>query len=127
MASHPAAAPLGVLAAGAAGAVHLWGTNPHEAGQLLPRCPFNWATGLDCPTCGATRMTYDLLHGDLVAAFHDNAALLVFGVPAGAWLAYRWVRERLRGNRYRPSPGRTTTAVVLAGVALWGVGRNLAG
>lgn len=126
-ASHPAAAPLSVLAAGAAGAVHLYGTNPHEAGQWLLRCPFNWLTGLDCPTCGATRMVYDLMHGDVAAAFHDNAALLVLGVPAGLFLGWRWVREGLRGRRYRPSPGRVLTAVALTLTALWGIGRNLVG
>ncbi|WP_374223340.1 DUF2752 domain-containing protein [Streptomyces sp. F63] len=126
-ASHPAAAPLSVLAAGAAGAVHLYGTNPHEAGQWLLRCPFNWLTGLDCPTCGATRMVYDLMHGDVVAAFHDNAALLVLGLPAGLFLGWRWLRDGLRGRRYRPSPGRALTAAALTLTALWGIGRNLVG
>jgi len=125
--AHPAAPPLTVLVIGLAGAVHLWGTNPHEPGQWLPRCPFNWATGLLCPACGGTRMTYDLMHGDVVAAFHDNALLLTLGVPAAVYFGGRWLLEGLRGRRYRPSLGKRGTAVVLGIGLTWAVVRNLIG
>ncbi|MGW2329362.1 DUF2752 domain-containing protein [Streptomyces sp. NPDC001700] len=124
---HPAAAPLAALAAGAAGVVYLWGTNPHASGQPLPRCPFNWATGLLCPACGGTRMAYDLLHGDLAAAFHDNAALLVLGLPVAAYLGARWLAEGLRGRRWEPRPGRGGIAAVLATAVAWTLARNLTG
>ncbi|MGK5628034.1 DUF2752 domain-containing protein [Streptomyces sp. URMC 123] len=113
--------------AGLAGAAYLWGRNPHESGQLLPRCPFNWATGLLCPGCGGTRMTYDLMHGDVVAAFHDNTALLLLGLPAAAYLGGRWLWEGLRGRRYRPRLGRRGTAAVLGLAVAWAVTRNLVG
>lgn len=125
--THPAAAPLGVLAAGVAGSLYLWGTNPHEPGHLLPRCPFNWATGLLCPACGGTRMAYDLMRGDLAAAFHDNAALLVLGVPAAAYLYTRWLREGLRGRRYRLRLGRRGSATILGTAVAWALVRNLLG
>ncbi|GAA2430180.1 DUF2752 domain-containing protein [Streptomyces macrosporus] len=125
--SHPAAPPLTALAAGLAGAGYLWGTNPHESGQLLPRCPFNWTTGLLCPACGGTRMAYDLMHGDVAAAFHDNALLLTLGVPAAAYFGGRWLVEGLRGRRYRPSPGKAGTAVILGVAVVWAVARNLIG
>lgn len=122
--THPAAAPIGLLLAGLAGCAYLWGTNPHESGSLLPRCPFNWLTGLDCPACGGTRMTYDLLHVDLVAAWHDNAALLLV-TPLVAVLVARWLVEGLRGRRYRFRLGARGTTSVLLLAAVWGVTRNL--
>ncbi|KAB7847726.1 DUF2752 domain-containing protein [Streptomyces mobaraensis NBRC 13819 = DSM 40847] len=124
---HPAAAPLGALAAGAAGAAYLWGTDPHRPGQWLPRCPFHWATGLLCPACGGTRMAYDLLHGDLGAAFHDNALLLLLGLPAATYLCGRWLAEGLRGRRYRPRLGRGGTAAVLGTAVAWTLVRNITG
>ncbi|WP_069813283.1 DUF2752 domain-containing protein [Streptomyces sp. TP-A0874] len=124
---HPAAAPLAVLAAGIAAAVYLYGTNPHESGHWLPRCPFNWATGLLCPACGGTRMAYDLMHGDFAAALRDNAALLLLGVPLGAYLGFRWLFEGVRRRRYRPSFGRLGTAAVLATAVCWTLARNLVG
>ncbi|MGY1452299.1 DUF2752 domain-containing protein [Streptomyces sp. SS8] len=125
--THPAAPPLGSLAAGLAGAAYLWGTNPHQAGQWLPRCPLNAVTGLLCPACGGTRMTYDLMHGDVVAAFHDNALLLTLGIPAAAYFGGRWLVEGLRGRRYRPKLGKVGTTVVLGTAVVWAVVRNLVG
>ncbi|GAB2572922.1 hypothetical protein GCM10027168_02260 [Streptomyces capparidis] len=124
LAAHPAATPLGLLAAGLAGAAHLYGTNPHEPGSLLPRCPFNWATGLLCPGCGGTRMAYDLLHGDLVTAFHDNAALLA-ATPVLALLYLRWLGAGLRGRRNPPRLGGRGAAAVLVAAVVWGVVRNV--
>ncbi|MDT0343154.1 DUF2752 domain-containing protein [Streptomyces sp. DSM 44938] len=125
--SHPALPPLAALAAGGAGAAYLWRTNPHEGGRLLPRCPFNWATGLDCPACGGTRMTYDMLHGDLAAAFQDNAYLLLLGVPLVLWVGGRWLYEGLRGRRYRPRFGRRGSAALLGSAVAWAVLRNALG
>ena len=62
------------------------------AGGLLLsgyRCPFLAVTGHYCPGCGGTRAILALLHGDVAAAWHNNAlALTVFpAVVAFAWLA----------------------------------------
>ena len=72
-------------------------------------------------------MAYDLMHGDVVAAFHDNAVLLILGVPAVAY-----VRRALagRGAPRAGLPARLTArsnAVVLGIAAVWMVGRNLVG
>nr|WP_155073637.1 DUF2752 domain-containing protein [Streptomyces taklimakanensis] len=118
---------MGTLAAAAAAAAYLWGTNPHQPGQWLPRCPFNLVTGLLCPACGGTRMAYDLLHGDLTAAFHDNALFLVLGLPVAAYFGGRWLVEGLRGRRYRPSPGKWGTTAILGTAVVWAVVRNAVG
>jgi hypothetical protein len=123
---HPSALPLSLTAAGAAGAVYLYGTNPHEPGHWLPRCPFNWLTGLDCPACGVTRMAYDILHGDLGSAFHSNALMLLLGLPLATVLYGRWLYEGVRGRRWQPSFGRIGTAVVLGVALVWAVVRNVA-
>ncbi|WP_461110425.1 DUF2752 domain-containing protein [Streptomyces calidiresistens] len=124
---HPVLPPLATLGVGLLGAAYLYRTDPHLPGQWLPRCPFHWLTGLYCPACGGTRMTYDLLHGDVPAAFADNAVLLVLGVPAAAWWGGRWLYEGARGRRYRPRLEGAGTVVVLTIAVLWAVLRNVAG
>jgi hypothetical protein len=124
LSDHPAAAPLGALAAAIAGSLYLYGTDPHRPGHLLPRCPFNWATGLLCPICGATRMVYDLLHADPVRAFHDNALLLAC-TPFLLAVAGRWAVAGLRGRRWRPVLGARASYAVGAVLVAWAVLRNL--
>jgi hypothetical protein len=118
-------APFAVLALGGAGVVLLQFVDPNKPGNLLPKCPFNWLTGLNCPACGATRMVHALLHGDVVSAFHFNAVLLALGVPLAVWLFARWTRDRWTGER-RSVPKSVGFAVLVV-AAVWGVGRNLAG
>ena len=121
---HPAAAPLAVFAAGAAGGAYLYGTNPHEPGHVLPRCPFRLVTGWLCPACGGTRMAYDLMHGHFEAAWLDNRMLLLAS-PFALGLLARWGFEGLRGRRWRPALSRCGTAVVLLTAVAWTVARNL--
>ncbi|MFE6743680.1 DUF2752 domain-containing protein [Streptomyces tubercidicus] len=116
-----------VLGVGGAAAVYLWHTDPHQPGQLLIPCPFKWTTGLLCPLCGGTRMAYDLMHGEVVTAFHDNALLLTLGGPAVAYAAGRWLVAGLRGREYRPRLSGRGNAVVLGIAAVWMLARNLVG
>ncbi|MGZ3143488.1 DUF2752 domain-containing protein [Lentzea chajnantorensis] len=118
-------APLSVLAVGGAGAVVLLFVDPNQPGNLLPKCPFNWLTGLNCPGCGITRMAHALLHGDVVAAWHFNAAMLVVGVPFAVWLFARWIRASWTGQPQQ-IPKRVP-GLVIAFALVWGIGRNLAG
>ncbi|UED82827.1 DUF2752 domain-containing protein [Streptomyces profundus] len=122
---HPAAPPLALVATGLLGAVYLWGTDPYQGGQLLPRCPVHWATGLLCPGCGGTRMSYDLLHLDLAGAWQANPVLLTVGVPLALFLTGRWLVAGLRGRRYRPRFTPAATLAVLAVAVLWTLARNL--
>ncbi|MGW0133245.1 DUF2752 domain-containing protein [Streptomyces sp. NPDC003299] len=121
---HPVVAPLAVFAAGAAGAAYLYGTDPHEPGHLLPRCPFRLLTGLLCPACGGTRMVYDLMHGHLTAAWLDNRALLLAS-PLALGLLLRWAVEGVRGRRWRPALSARAQALVLLLAVAWTVTRNL--
>ncbi|MGW1378520.1 DUF2752 domain-containing protein [Streptomyces sp. NPDC002446] len=115
------------LGAGTAAAVYLWHTNPHQPGQALLACPFKWLTGVLCPACGGTRMAYDLMHGDVAAAFHDNAVLLTLGVPAVAFFALRWLVAGLRGRAYRLRLTARSNAVVFGVAGAWMIARNLVG
>lgn len=46
--------------------------------NFFPRCVFLSLTGLECPGCGSQRAIHALLHGDIVAVWHFNAALFLF-------------------------------------------------
>ena len=121
---HPAAAPLAVLAAGAAGARYLYGTDPHQPGHVLPQCPFRLVTGLLCPACGGTRMAYDLMHGHFTEAWLDNMALLLASPYALALLG-RWVMEGLRGRRWQHQLSPFAQVFVLGLAVAWTVVRNV--
>ncbi|GFM20592.1 MULTISPECIES: DUF2752 domain-containing protein [Mycobacteriaceae] len=115
--------PLAVVGGGAAlvGSLAYVGLgNPHSADFVFPPCPFKALTGWNCPACGGLRMTHDLLHGDLAAAFVDNAFVLI-GLPLLlAWMMLR----RYRGQSAANTP--VFVVVIVAAVA-WTIVRNLPG
>ncbi|OBI09860.1 hypothetical protein A5714_18855 [Mycobacterium sp. E2462] len=107
-----------VALGGALGYIGL--VDPHDTRSVYPQCPFKWLTGWDCPFCGGLRMTYDLLHGHLMASVADNVfALIVIPLLAG------WVVAR----RGRGKPALSAPALVAAVIATaaWTVLRNLPG
>jgi hypothetical protein len=116
--------PVGVAVAAACAAVAVYLVDPTKPGSWLPRCPFNWLTGLDCPACGSTRMVHALLHGDLAAAWHFNAVMLVAGLPMLAWLWLRWFRADRDGTPTPPVSPRVGQSVLVVGL-VWAVARNL--
>ena len=68
--------------------------------NFYPVCQFHLLTGLYCPGCGATRASYQLLHGNFLTALHDNA-LYVISLMAlaarGVWfLKRRYYRQPVR-------------------------------
>jgi hypothetical protein len=121
---HPATAPLAVFAGAGAVCWYLYGTDPHQSGHWLPRCPFNWATGLLCPACGGTRMVYDLLHGEMARALYENALLFALA-PLAVWAGGRWLAEGLRGRRRPPVMSARTQYALLWTAVVWTVVRNL--
>ncbi|OBL00459.1 hypothetical protein A5646_20915 [Mycobacterium sp. 1245499.0] len=92
--------------------------DPHSPSSIYPPCPFRMLTGWNCPFCGGLRMTYDLLHGDLLAAVHDNVFLLV-GIPLLAMWAL------VRRARGRALPSRAALLAVVAATIAWAALRNL--
>ncbi len=86
-----------VLAAAALGSgAILFFFDPAKHG-FYPICLFHALTGWNCPGCGATRAAYQLLHGHLLRALHDNA-LFVLTLAAlaaqSAWWAVKKIRNR---------------------------------
>ena len=98
--------------------------DPHRPSTLPLGCPTKALTGLDCPACGGMRLAHDLLHGDIRAAMHDNAFLLVTGPVLAALV----LDERRRGPwSRRRGAGRLTPYAVGAVAGLWMAVRNLPG
>jgi len=90
----------GALGSGAV----LFSFDPAKHG-FYPICLFHSLTGWNCPGCGATRAAYQLLHGHLLLALHDNAAVrLTLAVLAaqGAWLAMKKSETSRRRSWCRP-------------------------
>jgi hypothetical protein len=61
----------------------------------LPRCAFQWLTGLPCPACGLTTSFAHLARGEIRAALHANAfgvllfACVIASVPFAMWARMR--------------------------------------
>lgn len=72
-----------LLFSGIAGASILFFFDPTKH-SFYPVCQFHLLTGLYCPGCGATRASYQLLHGKFLAALRDNALYLVSLMALGA-------------------------------------------
>ena len=94
LSARPSLALFGVAVlvfAGTAAAAVLFFFDPTK-NSFYPVCQFHLLTGLYCPGCGATRASYQLLHGNFLAALHDNA-LFVVSLAAlaarGAWFLKR--------------------------------------
>jgi hypothetical protein len=77
----------------------LWWFDPSQ--MNLPLCRFHALMGLNCPGCGATRATHELLHGRLAAAWHYNA-LWVLSLPLAVYASISELRTLAGG---RPLPG----------------------
>lgn len=115
--------PLVLLGTVAAGALVLTLRDPHVAGSYGV-CP-SALLGIACPGCGGLRGSYELVHGDLVAAWLYNP-LVVLGAAAALALLLRWLADLVRGrDLWRPSD-RLGVALAVALLVFW-VARNLPG
>ena len=111
-----------VLAALGSGVV-LFLFDPAKHG-FYPICLFHSLTGWNCPGCGATRAAFQLLHGRLLRALHDNA-LFILTLAAlaaqGAWLVAQKIRNRPVAFRVPPKALWAFLVIALAFTVL----RNL--
>ena len=82
---------------------------------FYPRCLFHEMTGLYCPGCGTTRALYQLLHGNIAAAFRSNALSMAM-LPVAGYLI-------VRGDAGTLKP--TSVWVLLAVMVAFGVLRNI--
>lgn len=92
--------------------------------ELFPKCPFFSLTGWKCPGCGSQRAFHQLLHGDIMAAFHYNA-LMVCAIPAVlVMLLAEW--KRTRWPRFYATVNHPCVIIFIAVLAIaWWIGRNL--
>ncbi|MBM7277898.1 DUF2752 domain-containing protein [Gordonia rubripertincta] len=113
-----------VVGAGICCAAVLLG-DPTTPGGVLPVCPTKLVFGVTCPGCGSQRALYSLLHGDLVASLHYNAAfVLAIGLLLFAFGAYclrLWTGRRIRSWQNM----RYSAVVLLVAVLGWFVVRNI--
>ncbi|HUB68467.1 MAG TPA: DUF2752 domain-containing protein [Candidatus Methylacidiphilales bacterium] len=82
---------------------------------VYPPCLLYQMTGIYCAGCGATRALHALLHGNLMAALHDNV-LLTCALPVLAWMALPRLAQAWRENRW---PEIRLEGRYLARIALW--------
>lgn len=120
----PLTRPLVVGGAALAGLGVLALRDPHNAGSY-GHCPMLTLTGWYCPLCGALRGTYELVHGNLSAAWSMNALWVVL-IPlvVATWAV--WLIARKRGHSL-PQWLTSTRAVIAVFVVLaaFGLLRNI--
>lgn len=70
-------------------------------GLPSPRCPFLAMTGSPCLTCGATRATVALFHGDFLSAFSWNPLTFLALCGVVVFDLYALIVLIIRGPRLR--------------------------
>jgi len=93
---------------------------PPATTSFYPHCTFHDITGLDCPGCGTTRALYQLVHGNIGAAFRLNAMLFPLMI-FGGFAAPSFLRGRTPEFVMKPWFGWGSFVVIVG----WWIGRNL--
>lgn len=109
--------------AGIAGAAVLFFFDPTK-NNFYPTCQFHQITGLYCPGCGATRATYQLLHGNFLMAVHDNA-LYVIGLVALAIRSLGYGKQKICRQPTGSFVSPTALWIFLVACLVFGVLRNV--
>ncbi len=92
--------------------------------SFYPVCQFHRLTGWNCPSCGATRGLYALLHGHLLTATRDNALLMIGLVLVPARAAW-WLKNQNYGDRKKDFFPASWLWPLLAVLLVFSVLRNL--
>jgi hypothetical protein len=116
-------ASAGLVATGAI--AYLLTHDPYRPGSY-PACVLLGTTGFYCPACGGTRASYDLLHGDVGAAFARHPLVPPLFLVVVIWLAWRMVCGPRSTARHRALPAWVPVALGVA-VLVFGVVRNVPG
>lgn len=95
-----------------------------SASTLFPRCPFLSFTGYKCPGCGSQRAIHALLHGDVVAAFRQNA-MFVIAIPWIALCLFAESRRTRNPELYARLNAPLLIWLFLAMVLMWWLLRNI--
>lgn len=92
------------------------------SGIATPRCLLHAATGIPCPTCGMTRSTWHLLHGEIGRAFLLNPLMTAALLGAALYVCYAAVvvigrLPRLRIESLSPNEARVMRVLAILLIA----------
>jgi hypothetical protein len=88
-------------------------------------CPTKRVLGVYCPGCGATRATFDLMHGMIGSAIANNPLAVFVGVPVLAWLVLNLALASITGRAWCMNIPRRAGSIAAAALVLYGIARNL--
>ena len=92
--------------------------------NLFPQCIFYQLTGWECAGCGSQRMLHALLHGDVVAAWHYNPAILIVSPILLVMLIASFFRNK-KPRFYNAVYSPWVVWSVLGGLLAWWILRNI--
>ncbi len=92
----------------------------HANEMAVTLCVFKRLTGIACPTCGASRGAWRLLHGDVLAAVRYQPFLFIVGVLfVGATVLRVAFARRVAVETSPLGRGAVAGAVIAAFLANW--------
>ncbi len=104
-------------------AVLYFGTPASETWIL--KCPLFQFTGLQCPLCGSQRAIHDMLHGNILSAWHYNPALWLLALYL-LFVAFGYISRRIRLSKaYQWCVSNKGIFTVIGLLLIWGVVRNI--
>lgn len=89
-------APLVTLGVSALALGYVAAVDPNTPGHY-PLCPTKYFFGFDCPGCGLTRATHDLITGNVAGALDHNIFIIILA-PLAVVLWVRWFLRSWRGE-----------------------------
>lgn len=88
-------------------------------------CFFNLVTGLDCASCGVSRMCMALLQFRFAEAFSYNPAIFCL-LPLGAVVGISWIVSYVRTGKVKTAGWMNVSIVfMIVTLILFGIVRNL--
>ncbi|MDE6048536.1 MAG: DUF2752 domain-containing protein [Paramuribaculum sp.] len=90
----------------------------------FPRCIFLSLSGLKCPGCGSQRALHAIIHGNILQAWHYNAALMV-SIPLLALLCFSGIAKNRFPTLYNRMNGRIVIWNVFFLTIGWWIARNI--